>query len=51
MAIYTLKAKCEVKGDLTSKVGITRIQHGLYKHFDLFIELATPQPHLNKCAF
>jgi len=23
----------------------------VHKHFDLFIELATPQPHLNKCAF
>jgi len=36
---------------LSDKVGVTRIQHRLHKHFDLFIELATPQPHLNKCAF
>ena len=28
-----------------------KTQHGLHKHFDLFVHLATPQPHPNKCTF
>ena len=40
--ITNVVVTCHVHLLASIKVGITRIQHGLHKHFDLFVKLATP---------